>query len=101
LDSAGADLVQNLLKYNNLKILNLNKNFMGLKFAEQMKRVLKGGEKNLTELYLSWNEFSHKGVKILFEGIAEHAYLKVFDFSWNKIDEESAPLLGRSICHFT
>ena len=55
LDPAGVILVDNLIRYSNLKVLNLNKNFMGIKFAEKMKRILKGGEKHLLELYLSWN----------------------------------------------
>ena len=50
-----------------------------------MKRVLKGGDKNMLELYLSWNQFSSKAVTNIFEGVAEHPYLRVFDFSWNKI----------------
>ena len=97
LDIAGAILVQNLLRYNNLNKLNLNKNFLGGRFAEQIKRILKGGDKQLLELYLAWNQFGSKAVKSILEGLAQHTCLKVFDFSWNKIGEQNASLLAKGI----
>ena len=50
-----------------------------------MKIIMKGGDKQLQQLYLSWNEFNTKAVNNIFEGVAQHPYLRVFDFSWNKI----------------
>jgi Ran GTPase-activating protein (RanGAP) involved in mRNA processing and transport len=62
-------LIEHLYKYNNLKKLNLNKNYMGIKFAVKLKEIMAGGDKNLTELYLSWNEFNSKAVKAILEAV--------------------------------
>lgn len=43
----------------------------------------------MRELYLSWNEFSSRATKAVLEGVLENSHLKVFDFSWNKIEEEN------------
>jgi hypothetical protein len=48
LDNAGAALIENLNKYSNLKKLNLNKNYMGLKFAQRLRDILGGGDRSLT-----------------------------------------------------
>ena len=85
LDNAGAILVEHLGKYGHLKKLNLNKNYMGKLFAQKLKDVMSGESCNLYELYLSWNEFNSKAVRAVLEGVHEYSYLKVFDFSWNKI----------------
>jgi hypothetical protein len=69
---------------------------MGIKFAQRLKELLGSGDKNMTELYLSWNEFSSKAVKAVLEGVLEHSYLKVFDFSWNKIEDENVDILAKS-----
>lgn len=65
LDNAGAALIENLAKYGHLKKLNLNKNYMGKLFAQKLKDIMSGGDRNLTELYLSWNEFNPKAVKAI------------------------------------
>lgn len=87
--------MEHMPSYSNLKVLNLNKNYLGVKFAESLKSFLRSGDKQLQELYLSWNEFSAKAVRLIFEGLSEHSYLKVFDFSWNKIDNDNAKLLAK------
>ena len=63
LDNAGAALIEHLGKYGHLKKLNLNKNFMGKLFAQKLKDTMSAGARNLTELYLSWNEFNSRAVK--------------------------------------
>lgn len=69
---------------------------MGTRFAQRLKELLGGGDKHMNELYLSWNEFSSKAVKTVLEGVLEHSYLKVFDFSWNKIEDDGVDILAKS-----
>ena len=40
LDNAGASLIENLHRYSDLRKLNLNKNFMGSRFALKLKELL-------------------------------------------------------------
>ena len=83
-----------------LRKLNVNKNFLGSRFAQKLKEFLHGN-KHLQELYLSWNEFTSKGVKLIMEAVHETVHLRVFDFSWNKIGEDGAQVLARSTLSFT
>jgi Ran GTPase-activating protein (RanGAP) involved in mRNA processing and transport len=60
-----------------------------------MKKFLRSGDAQMRELYLSWNEFSSKAARFILEGVAEHTYLKVIDFSWNRIDHDNAYFLAK------
>lgn len=54
MDNAGAALIQSLGDYNYLRVLNLSKNFMGNRFAAELKEYLSRDD-SLEELYLGWN----------------------------------------------
>jgi len=79
--------------FENIRILNLNRNFLGNNFALRMKEFLID-EKSLDELYLHWNDITSKGMKSIFEGLSLNRNLKVLDLSWNQIGFEAIPAIN-------
>lgn len=94
MDNAGAVLISALTDYSSLRVLNMNKNFLGNKSALEIKEYLSKDD-NLEELYLGWNEFGDKAAKLIFESMQKHEYLKVFDYSWNIIGVFSFDALSK------
>lgn len=97
MDNAGAALIRGLSDYNYLRILDLTKNFMGPRFAQEMKQFL-SKDRSLEQLYLGWNEFNDKAAKLIFEGVEQHTELKVFDYSWNLVGMFSVNSLEKCKC---
>ena len=77
-------LTEHLSQYGMLRKLNVSKNYLGSRFAQKLKEFMHGN-KYLQELYVSWNEFTTKGAKVILEAVQETKDLRVFDFSWNRI----------------
>ena len=71
-------------KFENIRILNLSRNYLGNNFALRLKEFLID-ESILDELYLHWNDITSKGMKFIFEGLSLNKNLKVLDLSWNQI----------------
>lgn len=90
-------LLENLVTYNRLRLLNLSKNLLSNAFAFKLKKYLLEDE-CLEELYLHWNEFTDKGGKYIFDGLASHKALRVLDISWNDLTGREAV---SSICTCT
>ena len=58
-------------RYGALRVLDLSGNYLFSKTASALREYL-GRDDELRELYLRWNEFPDKGVKMIFESLGKN-----------------------------
>ena len=83
-DDGVENLVNSLIKNNQLKVLNLLKNYLTDKSSIHLYPYLRY-TLNLFELYLHWNNISADGGVLIAHALEANNYLAVLDLSNNKL----------------